>query len=308
MGIDAVVTSLQNVRRLLYMFGAVTQVELKGFLDVNSIDSETRKREIKAEWATAASRFEELRRSQVGEPETIAIEKLDAATDDRIAKLAADPIFVNTFSNYPYAFEKVEIAKLVACQRTVHVEYIEKLKTNFEKTGRDLFSFCLPPGQDTTPVTVGRTAQNAFTASSENPGLRFLGAYEQAYQPGLLDTQIPGGQPVHAIILVLGYGGSTANAYRVGKRLILNNGFHRLYTLELLGISHVPLVVQQITHPKLELPPMMAELPRDYLVEDPRPGLMKDFLDKTLTCEITQRGFTKALQVGWGINESIIPR
>ena len=98
------------------------------------------------------------------------------------------------------------------------------------------------------------------------------------------------------------------NVYRVGKRMILNNGFHRLYTLRTLGLSHAPVVVQQVTHPELELPTLIAELPREYLVGNLRPGLMKDFLDDSLVCEVTQRGFLKALQIGWGINESMVPR
>jgi hypothetical protein len=53
---------------------------------------------------------------------------------------------------------------------------------------------------------------------------------------------------------------------------------------------------------------MVAELPREYLVEDPRPALMKDFFDTELVCEITQREFTKAVQVCWGVNDSLIPR
>jgi hypothetical protein len=43
-------------------------------------------------------------------------------------------------------------------------------------------------------------------------------------------------------------------------------------------------------------------------VSNPRPGLMKDFFEDGLTCEVTQRGFLKAVQVGWGVSESMVPR
>jgi hypothetical protein len=135
-----------------------------------------------------------------------------------------------------------------------------------------------------------------------------LGAYEQRYRPGTLQGQVPGGQPVHAILLVLGYGSSTVNVYRTGTRFILGNGFHRLYALRAAGVTRAPVVVQHITHSELELPQVIADLPRDYLVENPRPGLMRDFFNPQLTCEITQRSFLKALQVGWGINENTVPR
>jgi len=291
------------------MYGAVTQIELKGFLDLNSVDSEERKREIKLAWPAAAERFEALRRSEVGLAETIDIQPLSTEGATRRAEeLRADPVFVSTFSNYPYSFAEVEIDKLIACQRTVHHDYVRKIATEYERLGSDLTQFCLIPGQDVTPLNVGRTAPNAYTVSSENPGLRFLGAYEQPYSPGVLHGEIPGGQAVHLIAIVLGYGGSTANAFRVGDRIILSNGFHRLYALRSLGITHAPLVIQSITHPELELPQVIAELPRAYLVESPRPALMKDFFDEQLTCEVTQRNFLKAIQIGWGINESMVPR
>ena len=49
--------------------------------------------------------------------------------------------------------------------------------------------------------------------------------------------------------------------YRVGRRLILANGFHRLYALRALGVTHAPVLVLQVTHPQLELPPAIAETP-----------------------------------------------
>lgn len=157
-------------------------------------------------------------------------------------------------------------------------------------------------------MSSGRTAQNAFTFTSENPSLRFLDAIEQPYHPDMKTGYHPGGQPVHAVTLILGYGSSTINVYRVGKRMILNNGFHRLYALRALGVSHAPVVVQRVTHPELELRQVITDLPREYLVSTPRPGLIKDFFDDQLNCEVRQRDSLKAVQVGWGINESRVPR
>jgi len=297
-----------GVRHLKYMFGAVTQIELRNFLEVNSIDSEARKQEIRKDWPAAVARFEGLRQAEAGAPDSISGRRLSAEDEGRAQTLRADATFATTFANYPISFEEVEIDKLIACQRTVHVEYVSYLSSRYEQMKGDVFGFCLPQVDDVPPISIGRTAQNAFTASSENPGLRFLGAFEEPYRPGLLQIEVPGGQAVRAIILVLGYGGSAVNAFRVGRRMILNNGFHRLFTLRGLGKTHAPVVVQHVTHPEVELPPMMGELPREYLVENPRPGLMKDFFEEGLTCEITQRGFLKALQVGWGVQESMVPR
>lgn len=298
----------ENTRQLLYLYGAVTQMELNGFLEVHSIDPDQKKNEIRQTWSSAADRFQELKASETGIADTISTTKIDEAANPLLREVRTSPAFINTFSNFPVSFEEVEIDKLVAGQRSVHHQYVDRIAEKYEKEGRDLVKFCIAPLQDTTPVVTGRTAQNAFTASSENPGLRFLGAYEQHYKDGLIDGQTPGGQPVRAIVLVLGYGYSTVNAYRVGKRLILNNGFHRLYALRRMGIQKVPMVVQKITHYELELPPVVSELPRQYLVQEVRPALLKDFLDEKLTCTVMQRNFIKSVQIGWGVNETIVPR
>lgn len=297
-----------NTRHLLYLYGAVTQMELNGFLDIHSIDPEEKKNEIRQNWSSAASRFHELKTSEAGLAETISTNKLDESSNPLLQEARNSPTFKNTFSSFPYDFEEVEIDKLIAGQRSVHLQYVEGIAERYKKESADLLSFCVVPSQDKTPVITGRTAQNAFTASSENPGLRFLGAFEQPYKEGLLQGQTPGGQPVRAVVLVLGYGYSTANAYRVDKRVILNNGFHRLYALRKMGIERVPMVVQKITHPELELPNVISELPRQYLVQEARPALLKDFLDDKLTCSVTQRSFVKSVQIGWGVNETIVPR
>jgi hypothetical protein len=298
----------RGLRRLKYMYGAVTQIELKNFLEVASVDTEERKQEIRAAWSSAIERFEELRQGEAGLPDTIATRGLSAEYQQRAQQLRGDASFANTFSNFPYSFEEVEIDKLVASQRSVHVEYIDYLISRYEQASRNLLEFCLAPAQDSSPISIGRTAQNAFTASTDNPGLRFLGAFEEPSRQGMLQVETPGGQTIRVIVLALGFGMSTANVYRVGTRMILNNGFHRLYTLRRLGVTHAPVVVQQVTHPEVELPPAIGELPREYVIRNPRPGLMKDFFEDRLTCEITQRGFLKAVQVGWGITESMVPR
>src|SRR6266478_5231253 len=117
----------RGLRRLKYMYGAVTQIELKNFLEVASVDTEERKQKITATWPSAIERFEELRRDEAGLPDTIATRGLSAEYQQRAEQLRGDASFANTFSNFPYSFEEVEIDKLVASQRSVHVEYIDYL-------------------------------------------------------------------------------------------------------------------------------------------------------------------------------------
>lgn len=295
-------------RRLLYMYGAVTQIELNGFLEANSSDTEERKREIKPQWRDSAEVFQNVVQAETGLPDTIAIRALQTEAANFVEELRGTSAFKETFANFPISFQEVEIDKIVASQRTVHLDFVEQVSAKCSRySPQELLDFCLNTGRDETPVKCARTAQNAFTLSSENPGLRFLGVREEPYQANLAERHHPGGQPVHMIALLVGYGSSTINVYRVGNRIILNNGFHRLYALRSLGIQFAPVVVQQVTHPQLELPERIADLPRDYLVVAPRPGLMKDFFNESLICEVHQPNSVKSLQMGWGVNESRVP-
>lgn len=296
-----------SFRKLLYMYGAVTQIELNNFLDAHSIDSEQTKREIKVQWRDAASVFRNLVSAEAGEPDTIRTEPLSPEANQFVDELQEMAAFKQTLANYPISFEQIEIEKVVASQRTVHSEFVEAIRSRHGNSPSDLLDFCLHPGRDETPLQVGRTAANAFTFSSINPSLRFLGSYEEPFKPTEVLAHHPGGQPIHTVTLLVGFGISTINVFKVGQRIILNNGFHRLYALRAMGFQFAPAVVQHVTHPDLEMPPRIADLPREYLVQAPRPGLIRDFFDERLVCEIRQRNFLKSLQVGWGTNEVMVP-
>jgi hypothetical protein len=299
---QAIALSPSSVRHLALIYGTLTQGELNNYLDLVSADSEERKEQIKQSWAASAVAFQDLVAAEAGLPESVTTKPLAPELDGYLHQITADARFTKSFANFPISFEAVEIDKLVAGQRTVNLDWVSGLLQKGKP--ENLADFCLNPGQDTTPATVARTGNTAFTVSSHNPGLRFLGAFEQPYQPNGIQT---GGQPVRAIVLLLGYGISTVNVYRVKGRLILGNGFHRLYALKALGLTHAPAVVQNVNHPQLEMPPVIAEVPREHLVSTPRPSLVKDFFDKRLVCEINQKVFIKTVQIGWGTNEAFVP-
>ena len=300
--------SQSTFKRMLYMYGAVTLSELNKFLDAESIDTDERKREIRARWREAAERFQRLTEAEAGIPDTVATQPLPPEAAEYIGELQKSPALANTFSNFPLTFELVEIDKVVAAQRTVHLDFVEHVKATYVHSTQDLLRRCLDPEQDPTPLSVGRTAPNFVTVSSSNRKLRFLGVHERPYRADAMEDLRPAGQPVHAVILLVGYGTETINMYRVGRRLILSNGFHRLNALRALGITYAPAAIQRVTYPDIELPATIQDLPRDYLIKAPRPALMKDFADPQLTCEVRQRSFLKVVQIGWGVNESKVPR
>jgi hypothetical protein len=302
------VTAQKTGRTLLYLYGSATQIELKNYLETVSIDDAAHKAQILTGWREATKVFKEIMANETGVPETITCSPLEATDLERAQDFMLTQQFAATFGGYPCTIELVELDKLVACQRNIHMDHVNGLIQDFKATNGDLFSFCLDPKLSDVPVRVARTATNAFTLAGLNPNLRFLGAYEQPYKPEYVLGEPPSGHPVHTITIVVGFGSSTANAYKLPSgRIILSNGFHRVFALRSLGIEKIPLLIQHITHPELELPPVLAELNRDHLVEAPRPALIRDFLDSRLVCNITQAKFLKSIQVGWGVQESNVP-
>ena len=291
------------VRSLALLYGSLTQMELNTYLEVVS-DAEARKQEIKRLWLASTEAFQKLAAAEAGLPESIEVRPLDGKWDEYLAAVRKNPAFAKTFANAPISFAEVEIDKLVAGQRIVHLHWTQKVKE--KGIPENLPAFCLEPGQDSTPITIARTASTAFTASSNNPNMRFLGVQEKVYEASALDYH-PGGQPVHAITLLLGYGLSTINVYRVGRRLILGNGFHRLYALRALGVTHAPVVIQEITHPRLEMPANVGDVPSERLINMPRPAVMRDFFNDGLVCTITQKPYIKTMQVVWATNEAFVP-
>ena len=116
-----------------------------------------------------------------------------------------------------------------------------------------------------------------------------------------------GGLPAAAVIAFIGYGGAPINVFQAGNRVVLNNGFHRVFALRSLGIEAIPVVIQRITNVQLEFPPQVAGLPKDYLLGMPRPVLMKDFLDPDFSITLKVRERIKMVTVGIGLNQHDIP-
>ena len=109
------------------------------------------------------------------------------------------------------------------------------------------------------------------------------------------------GLPAAAIITFVGYGGSPVNVMRAHDRVVLNNGFHRVFALR-LGVTKLPVVVQEVRNVQLEFPPVVARLPREYLLQMPRPVMMKDFFEPDFG--ITLRVQDRLRVVTLGLNSS----
>jgi hypothetical protein len=299
--------------RVRYLYGVCTQPEVISFLRSQCIlKDEAELKAILADWRTSASAFASATSTlNFGDlPETIEVKDFPAREVKLLEKVVEDPLFQKSFSMLPQSFKIVEIDKIVAGQRYVNLDYVENLAATIPKNPdlEFLVRFCLLKKSDAPAPAELALAPNAYGFRSESTDFRFLGGYPKPLGPDDIAAAVGGGEPVAAIVLLVGYGSPQVNLFQVGNRMILNNGFHRLFALRSKGILHAPVVVQQITNVDLELPPLIAGLPSQYQVRAPRPSMMKDFLNPEFVREVRMKSRDKNVQIQWNANQVDIPR
>lgn len=297
--------------RILHLFGAVTQPEIISFLRTQCVFQDEKEiGEILKDWSVAARKFHQITQMPSSLPVQANVNDIPEEYSNKLNEVTSGTLFKNTFSLLPYSLKMVDIKKVVAAQRYVNLDYIEKLISSFpDKIDTNyMIDFCLKKEASVSPVSELANSSNVYSFKSESSDFRFLGGYPKEITQDDLRICNGGGQPVSALILFVGYGSPAINLFQVGGRLILNNGFHRLYALLKKGINMAPVVIQSIQNWSIELPPIIAGLPREYLMNTPRPTMMEDFINQNLTKELTMKDRDKAVQVQWIVNQTDIPK
>ena len=192
----------------------------------------------------------------------------------------------------------------------VNLDYVDRLATDF--TGaldmEDLLRICVSPTRAMEPVQHLEAGPNAHVFSSPNTDVRFLGAFLKRDLDDK-DRQYAesGGIPVAAVIAFVGYGAAPINVFAVGQRLVLNNGFHRVFALRRAGIKVIPVIVQRVTNPVLEIPDVTAGLPKPYLLGAPRPVMLKDFFEPDFAITLNVRDRVRMVTLGTAVNQHDVP-
>jgi hypothetical protein len=301
-----------EVQKIRYLYGATTQPEFLYFVRTQCVNvSEDDIPLLLDKWRKSVARFIKITQKDDYLPEDIIVEDIPPEFRQKIAEIENDSLFKKSFSSLPYSFKLVNIERIVAGQRYVNIDYTDKLVEELGKATNmeSLLDFSLKGGFHNPPVPAElQLSANVYSYKSASTDFRFLGGFPKKLSQEDYKYAINGGMPVSAIILFVGYGSPAINVFQVGKRLILNNGFHRLYALLKAGISKAPVVVQHITNWNLELEPNLLGLPTQYLVTERRPSLIRDFLDADLTTELAIKARDKSVQIQWNISQFDIPR
>jgi hypothetical protein len=294
----------------MYLYAFATQAEVRQHVRTQAIEDETlRLTEILQSWYALQPKVRELTKAESGIADTIGLAPVPSEHQPTIQSFSSDPLFRKTFSHLPISFAVVEVDKLVAPQRTVNLDYVDRLLQRYPEspTMEDLLRTCLSPRREMDPIQHLEVAPNTHVFSSPNSDIRFLGAFVKTLTLEDLDYAVMGGLPAAAVVAFVGYGGAPVNVLRAGQRVVLNNGFHRVYALRSLGVDHIPVVLQEVRNVQLEFPPQVAGLPREYLLSAPRPVLMKDFFQPDFTVTLKAKERIKTVTVSIAPNQYEVP-
>jgi hypothetical protein len=293
-----------------YLYAFAPAPEVAGYVRSQAAEEDrVRIDEIMASWSALQPRVRAVIEAEAGLPDTVGVYDVPDRHRELVAEFVADPLFGRTFQ-LPSEVRFVEIDKVIAYQRMVHLGYVGRLQDSVGPRPSDdeVLRLCVSPEREMDPIQHLAFGNAAHTFSSRNSDIRFLGAFLKrnltAVDVGFAEG---GGVPAAAIIAFVGYGTPMVNAFLVGRRVILNNGFHRVVALRQLGVERVPLVLQRVENPDLELPAELGGISRDYLIRHPRPALVNDFLEPGFTLKLRARERMRVVNLSVQVGQQDVP-
>lgn len=275
--------------RLIWLLGQPHLSDYIGFVTKKTVNGgDHDPLDLTTEWRAANDLYYELEQAEAGLADTIDCRPIEPELEPLAAALRANAWFRKSFDNLPTSFLKVELDKLIVSQTHVESSFTESLSQMLAGTpdAASLFRFCLPLEKEMAPVRIQRLTGDRFLFSCLSNDFRPHSA--RVFMPDELAGFESIG-PVAAMVgMMIGFGSNFMSAVRSGGRLVLQNGYHRAYTLRSLGFTHAYCIVEDVTR-KDELK-LTAD---DDVVADPafyfaakRPPLLKDFFDPRLRKEL----------------------
>ncbi|MBV8739037.1 MAG: ParB N-terminal domain-containing protein [Alphaproteobacteria bacterium] len=252
------------------------------------------------EWRRANDYYYELEESEAGIADQVECQELDRSLLPLAEQVIAAPWFRRAFDTLPITFAMVELDHLVVFQPNVTREFVDELKARLgpDPDQKSLFRFCIPLERPEPAVKVQRLGSRCYQVSSESADFRFLEA--AIFQPDQITDYQAHGRIGAVIGAVVGFGSNFLNVIRdEGKRILLNNGYHRAVALRELGITHAPCIIQEVTR-RDELAvaagSTVNRTPFFYFGKK-RPPLLKDFFDPKIRKVLPVRRMRRIVEI-----------
>jgi len=280
------------------LYGSFTKKRLISFIRETCTQKEIDNMGLAYEkWQEASEIYHQIEEQEKGIADNCQTSEIESQL---IHAIQSHPMIKDAFSNEIVDFKMVDIENVIATQTEVVLDYVDQLNRVLVMPPSDetLLKFCLIPEKKVPKPKMKRKDARTYYFSSPSRDFRFLGGFlrRELSREELLDTKV-GGFATNAITLFVGYGSFCMSAFEVNGRIILENGFHRAYFLEKHGVKKIPMLL--IKRSESEFPDQLREFKKDYLLHDPRPILMKDFLNNDLIKEFSQKETRTILKLTW---------
>ena len=245
-------------------------------------------RDLADKWRAANDFYYELEKSEAGIADSIDCRPLDRRLARLASALEASNWFRNSFDNLPYSIELIELDKLVVSQIQVERRFAHGIaaKLGESPSPAELFRFCLPLERELPPVAIKRLASNRYQFTSPSSDFR-------QHDPLLLrgadiaHLNLPGAAAAMLGISV-GFGSNLMSGIRSGKRVLLQNGYHRAYALRSAGVTHAFCVIEHVTRKdELRLTATEGVLndPEFYFAAK-RPPILRDYFNPRIAKQL----------------------
>jgi hypothetical protein len=259
-------------------------------------------------WQRAHERLRRLETEEAGLADNPPIRPLGPEYESLLLELLGDPLIQHGFNTVPTDVALVELDRLVVYQKHIDLTYARQLAARLgQPSEAQVFRTCLLHDHDEPPVKWSRVRHDRFVFVSPSNDLRFLGA--APLERDQIKDYPERGKFVGMVGIAIGLGSNFLNAVYAEKRLILNNGSHRAYTLRQMGITHVPCIIQHCSS-RDEVDAVAATDVRknpDVFLKHPRPSMLKDYLDPQLHTVLPAFRRLRQVTVKFEIEENAIP-
>jgi hypothetical protein len=293
----------------LWLLGQPPLSRLLDFVESTAIDPDAIDRAALAdEWRVANDYYLELEKTEAGLANQGTHRELDPGLAALADEVAAHPRFRLSFKTLPTTFGMVELDSLILYQRHVTRNFVEARMAAIAAATdpQALFRICMPLGEPEAPVQIQKVGSHRYVFRCRSTDFRF-------HEPTVLrPEQANGYESIGAIAgivgLVVGFGSNFLNVVRVGKRVLLNNGYHRAVALRAAGVTHAPCIIQTATRVdelQVSVKSRVAEDPEFYF-ESARPPLLRDFFNPRIRKLLPVRARTRQIEVNFEVKDYLV--
>ena len=265
--------------------------------------------QLENEWHAAQDAMNHLFVKEAGWADRPIVQPLPPALRELGDRVLADPLFKEAYGSVNISLGMVELDRVIVSQRVVSRTYLNILDNELgaDPSPERIFHFCLPLEHPQPDCQVARISDGEYTFTSKSHDLRFLG-------PRLLSpaqrTGIRAIGPIASVLgLVVGFSANCLNLLAIQGRLVLKNGTHRACALRARGMTHAPVLIQQLSN-KDEMDAIAQDAVcnnPDFFLKSTRPPVLKDYFDRILTKEFTLPMTRRQVRVTFSVEQVDMP-